>query len=959
MLLLFGFEASAQFYTFGSDPSSAKWNQIRSEHYKLVYPQEIDSMAREYLRTLEKYRDAVNEPLKIDPKPIPVILHPYSTISNGMVAWCPKGMHLITSPNPYSDSQIDWMTQVTIHELRHVGQCEHFTKGVYKWLYPLFGESITGLGMGLFTTTAYLEGDATMAETLLTPGGRGRMASFFMQIRADYLSGNYRSVEGHLLGSYHYKPYDPYALGFLAMTAELMRTRDYLFPSDFFRANALALGGFAMRKSKKPFTDFDENFAQMQQIYTNMWWDDMVQRGENTSSTRLTDSTRLYCDYYGAMYVMDTLSPIRGSLVALKKGMEYSTELVRIDPDGKETLLRYHAPYSSKMSEDRSGRLYWSESVKHDPSEAESFSEIKYYDVRNDKEGTLTFGTKYFNPSICENDSHMAVAEYPVEGSTRLVMLATADGKEISSVPAPRGGQIQETVFVGDNIYTTVVFKEGVGLWRIDENDLMEGKENWIEVLPAQPCELRNIRHYEGGLCFASDLDGVLNIYSYNEKTGALSRLTNSLFGANYPFVDEDHKTLYYSEYDGWGYHIVRSGVDSLRAEPANWRFLYVPPVISALDRLKDRQSKVEVSENDEYLDPQKYPSKKYDKFLNSFKIHSWAPFYYNVDRIMSMSGDNLYDFVSLGAVVYSQNDLGTVQSMLGYSYHDGFHSGHAKILTQLFDFDVEASFDINDRKQRIYSKSSSGYKGAYSNDPFLNFNLTVDYPLNYYSGGWSMVFLPSISWKFTNDRFEGNRTYSDQSASAGFRFFRMLSIPHAAIFPRWGFSVSAYHAFSLNTLEKMPLSFVDLYAYFPGFDQVQGLKFSWQGQYRHTTPYTQYFNNTYASFPRGYTAIGLPSKKYMKVSADYAIPIWLHDLTIPFVFYFKRLELIPFADFGVEQDFSRNSNNYWSVGSDLTVAFNILRFTIDLKCGVRYAYTGPQGDMNRNYFEFLFDVGL
>jgi len=963
LFLAVAFPASAQFYQFGADPSSAKWRQIKSEHYKLVYPQEIDSMAREYLRALEKYRDAVNEPLKIDPKPIPVILHPYSTLSNGMVAWCPKGMHLVTSPNPYSDSQVDWTSQLVIHELKHVGQCEHFTKGEYRVLYPLLGESVTGIGMALFSSTAYLEGDATMSETLLTPGGRGRMASFMMQIRSEYLQGKYRNVEGHLLYSYHDKPYDPYALGFLAMTSELMRTDNYFYPYDFFRANALCLGGIAMRRSKVPFTLYDENFAQMQQIATNTWWDDMMRRGEFTTGKRLSDSTRLYCDYIGAMDIMDTLSPLHGSIVAQKSGMEFSNQLVRIDPDGKETVIRYHAPYSSKMSEDKSGRLFWSESVKHDPSEAESFSEIFYYDSRSGKVGNLTRNTKYFNPSVCENDTHMAVAEYPVTGSTFLVMLSMSDGAPIARVPAPRNGQIQETVFVGDYIYATIIFPEGVGIWKISEDDVLEHSANWIEVLPAQACEVRNLRHshYRNGIYFASDLDGVLNLYAYAEESGELYRLTNSKFGANYPFVDSEHNALYYSEYDDKGYHIVRTPIDSLQVKPMDWNKPYVSPVIKALVAQKEEQSRVDIVDDPSYLNEEKYPSKPYNKFLNSFKIHSWAPFYYNADRILNMSGDQLYSYISLGAVAYSQNDLGTVQSMLGYSYHGGFHSGHAKILTRLFDFDVEAAFDINDRKQRIYDWTSSGYRGSDGDSPYMNFQLTVDYPINYYSGGWSTMFVPIMSWRITNDRFCGESDYTDQSASAGFRYFRMLPIPRAAIFPRWGYSLSAYHAFSLNTNEKMPLSFLELYSYFPGIDRNQGVKFLWQGQYRHTPQGTRYFNNSYASLPRGYTTAvsGLPSQKYMKFSLDYAIPIWLHDITIPWVIYLKRLELIPFGDFAIQKDFSNKNSNFWSAGTDLTVAFNLIRFTIDFKCGVRYAYTGPQGDASRHTFSFLFNLEI
>lgn len=952
----------AQFYSFGTDPSSARWRQIQGDHFKMIYPEEIDSLAREYLYTLEKYRDAVNEPLRIDPLQIPVILHPYTTISNGMVAWCPKGMHLITSPNPYSDSQVDWMIQLSTHEQRHVAQTEHFTRGWYRWVYPLLGESITGIGMGIFANTSLLEGDAVMSETMLTAGGRGRMASFLMQLRADYLEGFYRNPEGHLLPSYHYKPYDKYAVGFMAMSSETVRTGDYHFPAGFYWAQAIKLGGYMIPKDKRPYWDYDENFADMQRLFTDIWKKDYESRGEFTRSERISGETGLYCDYTGAMYIQDTLSHLHGSIVALKQGMEYVEEMVRIAPDGRESHLRYHAPYSSKMSGDDSGRLYWSESVMHDPSSAESFSEIKYYDVRADELGTLTYGTKYFNPSVCDCGNHIAVAEYPVGKSSRLVLVSASDGCEIAAAEAPDCGQVQETAFVGDSIYATVIFPEGVGIWRIDEHAMMEGRGVWEEVLPAQPCELRNIRCYGRGLCFASDIDGVLNIYAYQVDSGELYRLTNSRYGANYPFVDREHGMLYYSDFDRKGYYLARLGIDSLSNDKVEWAVHYTSPVVDKLVSQRDEQSKItEIKGNADFLNPERYPSKRYNKFLHSFKIHTWAPFYYNVDRIKNMSGDNLYELVSLGVVAYLQNDLGTVRSMLGYSYHNGFHSGHAKVMSVIADFDVEASFDINDRKQIVYERTPvGGYHATSGNRPFCNFGLTVDYPLNLYSGGWSSMLVPSVSWNVSNDRFNSERSYCDNSASVGVRYYRMLSTATSAIFPRWGYSIDAYHSLSLSTREKMPLTYVGAYAYLPGITRTQGVKLSVQAQMRHTGKGI-YYNNSYASLPRGYSfdANGLPSEKYLKFTVDYAIPIWIGDLTIPHAFYFKRLKLIPFGDYAIERTLTSGDYCFWSAGTDLTVDFSVIRFRFEASCGVRYAYTGPQGELKRNTFSFLFNIKI
>ena len=104
LILLSAGAMHGQYYTVGNDPTRARWRMIQSENYKLIYPEETDSLARVYLYTLEKVRPRVMAGLDIDPDPIPVILHPYTTQSNGVVTWAPKRMDLFTSPDPYGSN---------------------------------------------------------------------------------------------------------------------------------------------------------------------------------------------------------------------------------------------------------------------------------------------------------------------------------------------------------------------------------------------------------------------------------------------------------------------------------------------------------------------------------------------------------------------------------------------------------------------------------------------------------------------------------------------------------------------------------------------------------------------------------------------------------------------------------------------------------------------------------------
>ena len=66
VLLLSQNRAAAQYYTLGNDPASAKWSVIQGDTYKVIFPQQTDSLARRYLYLFEKLRHTNLTGLKIE-----------------------------------------------------------------------------------------------------------------------------------------------------------------------------------------------------------------------------------------------------------------------------------------------------------------------------------------------------------------------------------------------------------------------------------------------------------------------------------------------------------------------------------------------------------------------------------------------------------------------------------------------------------------------------------------------------------------------------------------------------------------------------------------------------------------------------------------------------------------------------------------------------------------------------
>mgnify|MGYP000490794202 FL=1 len=101
---------------------------------------------------------------------------------------------------------------------------------------------------------------------------------------------------------------------------------------------------------------------------------------------------------------------------------------------------------------------------------------------------------------------------------------------------------------------------------------------------------------------------------------------------------------------------------------------------------------------------------RRYYKVPQMFRVHSWAPFYANIPVLMNANdlGDNIFDYVNLGATAVLQNQLGTFSSIVGYSAHkDPYdkarwrHSAHLNLkYTGLYPV-FELNIDFNDRAAR------------------------------------------------------------------------------------------------------------------------------------------------------------------------------------------------------------------------------------------------------------------
>jgi hypothetical protein len=111
----------AQYYDTGQDPSSLRWMQIKTGRFTVIYPEKYDQGGRAFAQSLE---DAYSKMITIFPERkfrIPVVIHSFSTGSNGYVAWAPKRMEIYPTPEQNTipldpNKQLQCMSQPHVFE---------------------------------------------------------------------------------------------------------------------------------------------------------------------------------------------------------------------------------------------------------------------------------------------------------------------------------------------------------------------------------------------------------------------------------------------------------------------------------------------------------------------------------------------------------------------------------------------------------------------------------------------------------------------------------------------------------------------------------------------------------------------------------------------------------------------------------------------------------------------------
>ncbi|MDR1222902.1 MAG: hypothetical protein LBL07_08515 [Tannerella sp.] len=971
--------AKSQFIDYGSDPSRIKWKIVGTPHYKLIYPSTNDSAAYRYALFLEHTYPQQGKTIGMsDVRSFPVILHPGSMQSNGLVAWAPRRMELITVPSLDLDAQ-SWDKHLVLHESRHVLQMYKLSQGLFRPLHYVLGEQIAGISSA-FIPKWFFEGDAVATETAMSNNGRGRLPEFNMRYRAQMLSGNFYSYDKWALGSYKDYTGDYYALGY-----DLTAYARYRYGPDvwdkvtsrytrrFFRIPPFskALKHVAGIDTE---TLFDETFRFLNKEWTGQ---DSVYKhsGFNRKIRYVTPETGKYTSYNYPQILDD------GSMIAVKTALDEIGSLV-IVKDGVEKRLCYLGSINSRIILNHN-RVYWTENVSGVRWTHENYSELKYYDLTSRKIVTVTHKQRFLAPAIDKTGKIAAVSQPSFSGVNRIILLNIEDeasrkkdvrsegdrdeksqskglnGKDSRSDAGFRGydvpfnGFVKEIAFIDEHkIAAVAVHDRGLSLFQLD---LLSGR--WDELTEPVSANITSLTECNGRLFFESGLNGTNNIYSFDPLTSKSIRLTASRFGAFAPAFSDDGKKLFFSDYNANGHRIASVSVDSLQQLPANFKQRHAFTLAETVAKQEH------FNLDTDSLGKIDFNPMPYRKGSHLFRVHSWAPFYYDATRAVNSLSDDLSTDAYPGVMVLSQNLLSTMVSQAGVYYDNGYHHGKLSAIYRGWFPVINLSIDYGGKAfDYEWQKTGESNLAAFrkTNRDRMEAEARVYIPFDFTRNHYISGFQPSVTYSYTNNRYQqlkSGKFRQYQYLLGELRYYRYREMAHQDILPRLGYQIQLqYLNIPFDTENFGSLYAAKLTSYLPGAVRGHGLMLRMMYQYQDKDGKAFFTPHKLVSQARGYQYT-YQARHKLEWKADYAFSLFCPDWSIGSVAYLKRVRSNVFYDLSKNQ---LRKQGGWttqsSCGADFICDYNIFRLNIPMSTGIRII---RQINSEKIQIEGLFSVSL
>ncbi|MEG1644450.1 MAG: hypothetical protein RRY73_01105 [Alistipes sp.] len=929
--LLISRSATAQYYTWGSDPAGLKWSAIRTPDVRIIYPDTATGIARRTLFYVDKIKPYIGYGFRHSAMRIPFVMHPENFQSNGLVMWLPKRVEFLTSPaiDGYS---MPWYKQLTAHEYRHAVQYNNLNRGVIRALSYVLGQQGSTIGL-LLLPLWLMEGDAVMSETEMSSFGRGLQPRFTLEYRAmGRTYRQHRNLDKWFCGSYREFIPDHYQLGYQIASYAYSHFDTNIWDKVAWYGSRnpyfIFTTSIALKKFYKTNVDrlFHETFDDL-----NRHWDSLPQVA-NSATPIVTLPAKNYTSYSHPVAIDST------SAIVVKSDLDRPARLVRVNTDtGEEQKIAYIGALSTRPAT-AAGRLYWTEYRRSLLFEQRVNSQLCYADLTDGKPHTVAHARNSLYPTPISKDT-IAWVEYAPDGRYTVLF---QQGKTKVRYNTPYLLELHGLAWEQQTqrLYFLATDDSGMWLGAFDHQGKMEQLTNGAYIT------LSDLRAHDGKLYFGSIASGKDEVHCFDLATRQEFRISTSTYGSFAP-APVGEKVLM-TTYERAGYALSQQ--DSVQLIPVAHRRL----PINLVNPMRKRWNVINLdtvsyTPTDSLHSLKVHKRHHYHKGFTLFNAHSWMPVAFNPFDAVDEQNVQL----NWGATVMSQNLLSNAEGFISY----GWNRSEKSLVRAGFryfglgvHFDLEGAYGGN---QLIYSLRQGG-EVQKRPDPnkYYSIGLTATLPLLFQRGYHTRQLNLSAGWNFSNGLVAnvGSIHYDPHTNSitnlayigyqhglhkiaTGISFSDYVRRSTRDLLPRWGYFTAVDYAF--NPSNKAFSDQISIYGkvYLPGF--LRHDSFSIAATYQASiggfkTP-DGWAMLTYKStrlLPRGFASEDIQIDNYLATSVNYRFPLCYPEGGIPSVIYFKRIQLnlgADYAQFG-HRGFGSHTQRIYSFGGDLTFDVNVFQ---------------------------------
>ncbi|RAK68290.1 hypothetical protein [Hymenobacter edaphi] len=927
------------------NPPALRWQQVRTPHFRVLYPAGFDSAAQHTARRLEQAHAAGTQSLGVAARPLTVVLQTQTTVSNGFVTFLPRRAEFfVVPPQEASLGTVDWLDQLVVHEFRHVGQFDKARQGLGRVLVPLLGDGALGV-MSVGLPPWFFEGDAVGTETALTRSGRGRIPSFDVGLRANLLAGRRYSYQEAVCGSFRHQVPNWYTLGYF-LTSYVKshhgpdawdRVLDHYYRFPFYPFS------FSAGIRRVTGLKVEQVYQRAMQEADSVWRAQQQERPVTAAQDLAGQApTRIYTNYEYPQYLTDS------TVLALKAGLGDIAQWVRLGRHGREEKVfvpgLIHLPEGLSVA---AGKVVWPE-YQPDPRWGQrTYSELRVLDLATGQLTRLTRRTRYTSAALSPDGQRLVVTETDDSYRHHLRLLDARTGAVLQTWPNPQNRLYLQPRFLpdGQRVVAVVLDKAGKTLELLDP-----AAGSARALLPAANVNLSNPVPWQDYVLYNSPQSGVDNLHAVSLTTGQAYRVTSRPLGAYHAAVSPDGRHLAFHDFRAQGSRIVEMPLN-----PAAWT--PVSPPAADPERLYSGQLTA-TDPGAPRLRPQlsapdsagRFPVQPYRPLAHAFHVFSYG-------LVQSPEGTGL----SLG--VRSQDYLSTTQAIAGASFDQTERTGalFAGLSYQgrypVFDLDVTHGGRNSGlilggteyRDQWRYTRLRTGLRLplTLTRSKYLQALTLGAYYLHEEVRGYDLParYLSDVGPNNPLNALETTLSYA-----------RQLKQSTRDVGPRWGQALlltGRLTPFGRGLDARQWGAIGSLY--FPGIGKHHSLRL--RGGYQHQQQREYQFAPA-VFFPRGSSYISFD--RLNVGSAEYRLPLFDAHWAAGRWLYVQRFKGTAFVD--VARGRSQTSRgpvarDYRTVGGSVSVVFNVLRLRTPLETGLRAVYDTYAGQWR--FDPLVLDIGI